>query len=45
LPSAPGLGIDINVDVAKQHPYDPNAYLNVHVKGWEKRLGQAKERK
>jgi galactonate dehydratase len=43
LPTAPGLGIDLNVEVAKQHPYDPNAYLNVHVKGWEKRLGQAKK--
>jgi galactonate dehydratase len=42
LPTAPGLGIDLNVEVAKQHPYDPNAYLNVHVKGWEKRLGQKK---
>ncbi|MGC2399306.1 MAG: enolase C-terminal domain-like protein, partial [Acidobacteriaceae bacterium] len=39
LPSGPGLGIDINVDVARQHPYDPQAYLNVHKPGWEKRLG------
>jgi galactonate dehydratase len=40
LPDAPGLGIDLNVDVAKLHPYDPHAYLNVHESGWEKRLGQ-----
>ncbi len=40
LPEAPGLGLDLNVDVALQHPYDPDAYLNVFVEGWEKRLGQ-----
>jgi galactonate dehydratase len=39
LPSGPGLGIDLNMDVALQHPYDPHAYLNVHTPGWEKRLG------
>ena len=25
--------------VARAHPYDPKAYLNVHAEGWEKRLG------
>jgi galactonate dehydratase len=40
LPDAPGLGIDLNIDVAREHPYDPHAYLNVHEPGWEKRLGQ-----
>jgi len=40
LPEAPGLGVDLNVAVAREHPYDPNAYLNVHKKGWEQRLGQ-----
>jgi galactonate dehydratase len=40
LPDAPGLGIDLNVDVAKEHPYDPNAYLNIFKEGWEMRLGQ-----
>ena len=40
LPDAPGLGIDLNIGVALQHPYDPHAYLNVHETGWEKRLGQ-----
>jgi len=39
LPDAPGLGIDLNIDAIKAHPYDPNAYLNVHAQGWERRLG------
>jgi galactonate dehydratase len=39
LPDAPGLGIDLNVDVAREHPYDPKAYLNIFEEGWEKRLG------
>ncbi|MBV9701846.1 MAG: mandelate racemase/muconate lactonizing enzyme family protein, partial [Methylobacteriaceae bacterium] len=39
LPDAPGLGIELNVEVAKAHPYDPHAYLNIHEKGWERRIG------
>ncbi|MDB5523089.1 MAG: Mandelate racemase/muconate lactonizing protein, partial [Rhizobium sp.] len=45
LPQAPGLGIDLNIDVIKEHPYDPHAYLNVHAQGWEKRLGRGEEGK
>jgi galactonate dehydratase len=44
LPSAPGLGVDLNVEVARQHPYDPHAYLNVNEAGWEKRLGADRAR-
>ncbi len=40
LPSAPGLGLELVDEVARAHPYDPKAYLNVHQEGWEKRLGQ-----
>ena len=40
LPDAPGLGIDLNFYAIKHHPYDPDAYLNVHAEGWEKRLGR-----
>jgi galactonate dehydratase len=40
LPTSPGLGLDLDIDVAREHPYDPNAYLNVSKEGWEKRLGQ-----
>jgi galactonate dehydratase len=39
LPSAPGLGLQLNLEIARAHPYDPHAYLNVHADGWERRLG------
>jgi galactonate dehydratase len=39
LPDGPGLGIDLDLDVARAHPYDPRAYLNIFQAGWEKRLG------
>jgi galactonate dehydratase len=44
LPDGPGLGIDLNIDAAREHPYDPKAYLNIFEEGWEMRLGtQRKE--
>jgi galactonate dehydratase len=43
LPDGPGLGIDLNVEVARAHPYDPKAYLNVFEEGWEKRIGMGRE--
>jgi galactonate dehydratase len=39
LPDAPGLGVDLNLDVVQAHPYDPNSYFDAHQEGWEKRLG------
>ena len=39
FPTAPGLGLKLNLDVVRAHPYDPKAYLNVYAEGWEKRLG------
>jgi galactonate dehydratase len=39
LPSGPGLGIDFNLEVVKEHPYDPEAFLDCTQVGWEKRLG------
>lgn len=39
LPDAPGLGVELNEDVARAHPYDPKAYLDIHSDGWERRLG------
>ena len=44
LPDRPGLGIDLNLEAIRAHPYDPEAYLNVHAQGWEMRLGQRGER-
>jgi galactonate dehydratase len=44
LPDAPGLGLDIDMAVARAHPYDPRAYLNIYQDGWEKRLGQTTEK-
>jgi galactonate dehydratase len=42
LPDAPGLGIDLITEVALAHPYDPDAFLNIHEEGWELRLGSRK---
>jgi galactonate dehydratase len=39
LPTAPGLGLDLNMDVVREHPYDPSSYLDANKEGWEKRLG------
>jgi galactonate dehydratase len=39
LPTGPGLGLTLNLEVAAAHPYDPGAYLDVHQPGWEQRLG------
>ena len=39
FPTAPGLGLDLNLDVIQQHPYDPAAYFDTTQKGWEKRIG------
>jgi len=44
LPEGPGLGIDLNLDVAREHPYDPSAVLNINEEGWERRLGRAPAR-
>lgn len=40
LPEAPGIGVDLRVDVASEHPYNPKAYLDVTQDGWERRLGE-----
>ena len=43
LPDGPGLGVDLDVEVARAHPYDPDAFLDVTAAGWERRLGQQSE--
>ena len=45
LPTGPGLGLDLNLDVVKQHPYSPDAYLAANEDGWWKRLGVGKDGK
>lgn len=40
LPTGPGLGADLDIDVALAHPYSPDAFLDVTAPGWEKRLGR-----
>jgi galactonate dehydratase len=44
LPDGPGLGVDLNLEVALAHPYDPNAFLDVTSEGWEHRLGSHEPR-
>lgn len=39
IPTAPGLGVDLNIDVVREHPYDPKAFFDTSKVGWEKRLG------
>jgi galactonate dehydratase len=34
---APGWGTDLNLEMIKQHPYNPNHYLPLFREGWEKR--------
>jgi len=39
VPTTPGLGIDLNLEVIAEHPYDAGAFLNIYGEGWERRLG------
>lgn len=39
IPTAPGLGLDLNMEVVREHPYDPKAFFDTSKIGWEKRLG------
>jgi galactonate dehydratase len=45
FPTSPGLGLDLNLAVVKEHPYDPAAYFDTTQKGWEKRLGTKRAEK
>ena len=44
LPTAPGLGIDINWDELAKHPYQSRAFLPLFATGWERREGEDKAR-
>jgi galactonate dehydratase len=39
LPDAPGLGVDLDLEVVLGHPYDSGAYLDITAADWEQRLG------
>ncbi len=39
IPTTPGLGVDLNLDIVREHPYDPNSFFDTTRPGWEKRLG------
>ncbi|MEX2536961.1 MAG: mandelate racemase/muconate lactonizing enzyme family protein [Trueperaceae bacterium] len=38
----PGLGIELNEDVAKEHPYSPGNFMRLFESGWETRFGSNK---
>ena len=40
VPTAPGLGIDLNVDEIRKHPYSPTHFLPLFRDGWELRVSQ-----
>jgi galactonate dehydratase len=37
IPNRPGLGIDLNLDKIREHPYQPEHYLPLFKPGWEER--------
>jgi galactonate dehydratase len=43
LPSAPGLGADLNIDVVKAHPYQEGNWLPLYATDWNKREGASKK--
>ncbi len=41
IPTNPGLGLDLNIEAIRKHPYDPQAFFDTSKLGWEKRIGTA----
>jgi galactonate dehydratase len=41
VPERPGLGIDLNIEEIKKHPYQQENYLPLFKPGWERRVRQA----
>lgn len=39
VPTAPGLGLTLDLDTAKAHPFEKSALLPLFADGWEKRKG------
>jgi galactonate dehydratase len=44
VPERPGLGIDLNLDEIRRHPYQQENYLPLFKPGWERRVRQAAEK-
>lgn len=40
IPAAPGLGIDLNEQEIRKHPYQPGNHLPLFQSGWEQRKGE-----
>jgi galactonate dehydratase len=40
VPQGPGLGVDLDLEIAKEHPYDPASAQNLYAEGWHLRQGQ-----
>ena len=40
IPDGPGLGIDLNIDEIRKHPYAPEYVIPLFKRGWEKREGR-----
>jgi galactonate dehydratase len=43
VPERPGLGIDLNIEEIRRHPYQQENYLPLFKPGWERRVRQAGE--
>jgi len=39
IPQAPGLGVELNEEEAKKHPYSPGNFMDMFAPGWERRKG------
>ena len=37
IPEEPGLGVELNLELAAEHGYDPQAFLALYEPGWEHR--------
>ena len=42
IPTKPGLGLDLNLEVVRDHPYDRASFFTTTKSGWEKRIGSGK---
>ena len=40
VPTAPGIGLELNLDVAAKYPYSEDNFLPIFADSWEKRRTQ-----